>query len=156
MTDIEAYDAGHDLFERACFALSNIYENIFTQGQSMQLKTLAIGFRDLVRHITEEFMEQPWCGSFTSTSAVNSEISEHRTKYEVMQADLLLLLIQAQTDLQRFWIDLGIYDPGAIVKENKNPERYWKTGEYYWTKFCTIVTELSQIPSLQNTMRDRQ
>ena len=80
-------------------------------------------------------------------------MSENRTKYEVMQADLLLLLIQAQTDLQKFWIDLGIYKAGAFVKESKYPEKFWNIEEYVWTTFCTSVTHLSQIPSLQSTMQ---
>ena len=88
----------------------------------------------------------------TGTDAVDSEISENRTKFEVMQADLLLLLIQAQTDLQRLWIDLGIYEAGALVQK-KNPGQYWNTEEYNWTTFCTSVTELSQIPSLQSTIQ---
>ena len=62
------------------------------------MKTLAVGFRDLVQRIREKFEELPHYGQFTSTNAVDSEISEK--KHEVMMADLLLLVIQAQTDLQ--------------------------------------------------------
>ena len=153
MTDIETYRTQYGLFEGAYVALSCIYDNIFTQGHSMQLKALAVGFRDLVRHIEKEFQELPHYAQFTSTYAVDSEISEKRTKYEVMQADLLLLLIQAQTDLQRFWIDLGIYEAGALVYEKKNPGIHWNTEEYNWTKFCESVTKLSKIPSLQSTMQ---